>query len=277
MVNESDHDDARVAIVLASLAEVVRALAEYRDHVLLVGGWVPRFLMPRAAERHCGSLDIDLAVDHVGIDDEGYRRIGELLAHVGFRPETGQPHRFVRDSMAKGTSVTVCVDLLAAEYGGSGGKRRHQQVQDVEARKARGCDLAFRHPVEVRVEMTLPDGAVSDVSLRVANVAAFIVMKAFALGGRRKSKDAYDIVYCLEQHPGGVQGVVAAFESLGSHGLVRESIGVLADAFRTVRHEGSVAVAEFRGLAIGEERDLVIRRAYEVVNELVARVGHGEP
>ena len=47
--------------------------------------------------------------------------------------------------------VRVQVDLLAGEYEGSGTKHRHQKVQRVQARKARGCDLAFERTVEVTV------------------------------------------------------------------------------------------------------------------------------
>ena len=39
--------------------------------------------------------------------------------------------------------VPVEVDLLAPEYGGRSGRHENQFVQDVRARKARGCDLVF--------------------------------------------------------------------------------------------------------------------------------------
>ncbi|GAH75557.1 unnamed protein product, partial [marine sediment metagenome] len=37
-----------------------------------------------------------------------------------------------------GRNITVEVDLLAGEYGGTGKAHRTQSVQDVRARKARG-------------------------------------------------------------------------------------------------------------------------------------------
>ena len=45
------------------------------------------------------------------------------------------------------------MDFLAGEYGGTGAKHRHQQVQpDLRARKARGCELAFAYRTEIIVE-----------------------------------------------------------------------------------------------------------------------------
>lgn len=51
---------------------------------------------------------------------------------------------FFRKVRVKGSdAIDVEVDLMAWEYGGTGKTRRTQKVQDVRARKARDCDLAF--------------------------------------------------------------------------------------------------------------------------------------
>ena len=272
MVSRQDYGDAKVAKAREVLAAVFRALGEYREHILLVGGWVPPILLPSASEQHCGSLDVDIALDHTAIDEDCYKRISELLEELDFTVDPTNRHRFVRTFEVEGDEFKVYVDLLAPEYGGRGKKHEHQHVQDIEARKSRGCDLAFKHPVALKLDMVLPNGAKTVVSLQVAGVAAFVVMKAFALEGRQKSKDAYDIVYCLEQFPGGVEAVAKEFSQLGDHGLIREAMGFLADAFRSTLHEGPIAVADFRELAPGVERDVVVRRAFELVDELVRLV-----
>lgn len=272
-MSRHDYSDAKVAKARQVLAEVFRALGEYSDHIILVGGWVPPVLIRDASEAHCGSLDVDIALDHVAIGEDCYKRISTLLTDLGFVVEPTNRHRFARTVDVDGEPFKVFVDLLAAEYGGRGKKHEHQHIQDVAARKVRGCDLAFRNPVELKLEMTLLNGAQSIVSIRVTGVAAYIVMKSFAFKGRRKEKDAYDIVYCLEQYRGGVEAVADDFAQFGDHGLVREAIGYLSDAFKSVAHEGPIAVAEFRELAPGEEREIVVRRAFELVDELVQRVG----
>ena len=43
----------------------------------------------------------------------------------------------------------------------------------------------------------------------VASIPALLAMKVFALGGRKKDKDAYDVCYCVRNYEGGVKGLVA--------------------------------------------------------------------
>ena len=76
------------------------------------------------------------------------------------------------------------VDLLAGEYGGTGGGHRTQPVQDARARKARGADLVFDAPVPVEVEGELPGGGRDRVTVRVAGVVPWLVMKGMALAPR---------------------------------------------------------------------------------------------
>ena len=79
-----------------------------------------------------------------------------------------------------GREIKVEVDLLAGEYGGTGRSHRHQRIQDISPRKARGCDLAFEMSGEVTIEGTLPGGGKDSVAVRVAGIVPFIVMKAMA-------------------------------------------------------------------------------------------------
>lgn len=271
-MSRSEYDATTVAKVHEVMAEVFRALGEYHDHMVLVGGWVPQLLIAKPNEPHCGSLDVDIALDHTAIDDDCYRRISELLAGLGFVVDERNRYRFTRNAEVDGRQFAVAIDLLAAEYGGRGASHRHQHVQDVEARKARGADLAFAHPVAVTAKMRLPNGAKVDVTLLVSGVAAFLVMKAFAMAGRRKDKDAYDIAYCLENYPGGVEAVARDFAQYGNHGLVREAIEILEREFKSVEYVGPVAVADFRELPSGEERDICVRRAFELVQELIKQL-----
>jgi len=87
---------------------------------------------------------------------------------------------------------------MAGEYGGTGKTRRTQKVQDVRARKTRGCDLAFDATVTVTLEGELQDGGIDRVSFKVAGIVPFLVMKGMAMYERMKEKDAYDIFYCIE-------------------------------------------------------------------------------
>ena len=57
----------------AVLIEVMNVLGLYRNHLILVGGWVPELLLPNHG--HMGSLDVDLAVDVRGISRKQYDSI----------------------------------------------------------------------------------------------------------------------------------------------------------------------------------------------------------
>ena len=112
------------------------------------------------------------------------------------------------------------MDLLAGEYEGTGRAHRHQRIQGIFARKVRGCDLAFKMASKVSIDGMLPDGGKDSVTIRVASVVPFLLMKGIALNERLKEKAAYDIYYCLRNYPGGLDALVEEFRPHVNHGLV---------------------------------------------------------
>ena len=158
MVTRQDYESDAVHAARAVVIELTHLLGEYRENIVLIGGWVPELLCPQAEEAYVGSLDVDLALDHRGLTEAGYRTIEQLLKTRGY-VQGGQPFIFHRKVTVGGREVTVEVDLLGSEYGGTGPAHRTQPVQDVRVRKARGADLAFKDPEEVVVSGALPNGA----------------------------------------------------------------------------------------------------------------------
>ncbi len=169
------------------MLELVRILDEYQENVVIVGGWVPELLVP--GKGHVGSTDVDLALDHEALSDPGYTTILEHLEARGDEQSGEQPFIFEREVEVDGEPVPVEVDLMSGEYGGTGRSHRTQEVQDVRARKARGCDLAFQLNEEVELEDELPSGGIDRAVVRVASLPAFFVMKAVALEGRVKEEE----------------------------------------------------------------------------------------
>jgi hypothetical protein len=166
-------------------------------------------------------------------------------------------------------SYEVEIDFLAGEYAGTKDNHRTQKVQDMQPRKARGCDLAFAQIAEITVNGHLPDGGIDKVSIRVTSIAPFIVMKSMALAGRIKEKDAWDIYYCVRNYPGGVDSLADAFRPLLKNKLVQEALGKLAEKFASPDHTGSKHVADFEGVTDVEERSFLQRDAFERVNALL--------
>ena len=275
MVTRRDYNAEAVRAAHSVLIELFHLLGEYREHIALVGGWIPELLPIYQDKGHVGSIDVDLALDHRSLTEEGYRTIHELLERQGYR-QGKQPFIFFRKTLVDGHEIEVQVDLLAGEYHGTGRKHRHQRVQDVIARKARGCDLAFEMPVEVAVEGDLPEGGKDSVTVRVASVVPFLVMKGMALHDRLKAKDAWDVLFCLKNYPGGIEALAREFELHMSHGLVREGLEKIAGKFATVDHIGPRMVADFEEIDGIDEREIIQRDAFERIQALLTRLGVGK-
>ena len=155
-VTRVDYSEQAVAAAHSVLLELVHLLGEYRDSIVLIGGMLPRLLIPQAEESHIGTVDVDLALDHRRFEEAGYRTVHELLTSRGYERDDHQPFIYRRRFNLEGRPVTVQVDLLSGEYGGTGRSRRTQRVQDVRPRKARGVDLAFEQPLDVEISGALP-------------------------------------------------------------------------------------------------------------------------
>ncbi len=273
-----DYDSRAVEAARRVLLELTRVLGEYDEEIAVVGGWVPPLLIPGAG--HIGSTDVDLALDHEAFQEPRYATLRALLQRSGYYADTEQNFVFYRDVLLRDGGdpdpVVIEVDLIAAEYGLADRRRRSQPVQDLRARKARGADLVFEQGLveQVPVEGRLPSGAMFRTHIRVAGPVPFLVMKANALVRRDKPKDAYDIWFLLTNHPAGLDGLARAVAEHAGHGLVRESLSHLADAFASVDHVGPRGVADFFELEPGtEEYDRVRQDAFQRVGFILDNLG----
>lgn len=273
MVTQRDYTAEAVAAARSVMIELAHLLGQYRQEIVIVGGWVPDLLLPDAPVHHIGSTDVDLALDHRRLQEVGYRTIHELLVGRQYVPDTRQPFIYRRTVPVGPNSVIVQVDLLAGEYEGTGAGHRTQHVQDVRPRKARGCDLAFTNPIELQVEGPLPGGAIDRAMLRVAALAPFIVMKAMALGDRIKEKDAYDIYYCVRY--AGIPKVIESLRAIAEHNLVQEALHIIAEKFASPVHLGPRQVADFLEEQEPEARAILERDAFERVQAVLVGVGTG--
>jgi hypothetical protein len=271
-----DYEEAEVAAARSVMLELFRILGHYRRDLLIVGGWIPSLILPKPAdpaERHCGSLDVDLALDHRNLGETGYESIHQLLVEHGYKQGGDQPFQYSR----RVGEFTIRVDLLAGEYGGTGKGRRTQKVQDVRPRKARGCDLAFEvAAVTVELSGELPGGTLDHVKIPVASAVPFLVMKAIAMNDRLKPKDAYDLWYLITYFPGGIEELAKAIRPYLNHGLVNEALGILSDKFESVDHVGPRHAADFDGNLDPEFRAQRQRDAFERVQNLLGRLKGGE-
>jgi hypothetical protein len=239
----------------------------------VVGGLVPLLILPTGLERHVGSIDVDLALNHRTLRDAGYATIQALLLRRGYEQDPRQPFIFHRKVVVKGNSIKVEVDFLSSEYGGTGPKHRTQRVHEGRARKARGCDLAFDLYVETDIQGELPEGGKDQARIRVSSAVAFLVMKGMALHDRLKEKDAYDICFTLTNYPGGLDELAERFKPHLGNRLVKEGLRKLAEKFASPEHMGPKFVADFVDIQDPDARAIRMRDAFERVDQLLRMLG----
>lgn len=268
-VTKIDYPQLAVKAAESVLLELIHILGEYLDSIVVIGGMVPKYLIGETEEPHVGTTDVDLALDHRRFDEPGYQTLHELLTDHHYQVDDKQPFIYRRVIVMDGNNVVVQVDLLSGEYGGTGKDRRTQTIQDLRPRKARGADLAFHKPVHVKITGKLPCGAKDTVTIPIAGIVPFIVMKAMAMRDRLKRKDPYDVYYCLRYFPGGPEKIVEHVKLLKGNKLVQEALEILKEKFDSPEHVGPLHIAEFLELSDQDEVDRIKRDAYERVLYLV--------
>lgn len=258
MVIRYDYGKKEVDACLSVLVELMTILGEFRDNIVLVGGWIPYFLMEKNRHEHVGSLDIDIALDFQKISGDTYKTILQILKNRGYE-EGKQPFIFYR--------------TIPTENGGTGKSHRTQSIQDVRARKARGCDLVFKQNCLLKISASMPDGALNEVTVKIATVIPFLVMKGMCMWDRYKEKDAYDIYFTILHYPGGINELVKIFQPSKSNKLVREGLAKIKAKFKDINAPGPVWLTNFEDIDDEEEKERVKRDAYERVNAFLDTLG----
>ncbi len=269
MVRKIDYNEKAVRAAKMVLTELYRILGEYAECLYVVGGWVPLLTIPQDHTPHVGSTDVDLALNQNKLKEVGYNSIREILERNGYRPLT--EFRYNKIVKVDGENIDVDVDLITGVYG-DGDSIIIQEIQDISALKKPGCDLVFGTFDTLEIEHELPEGGITRATINVAGIVPFLVLKGFALDGRRKEKDAYDIYYCIRYYPGGLDKLLKKFEGQLDKDIVRRGLTKIADNFLTMEHLGPKMVVDFED-AIDEEAEILRRDVFELVNEFLDRLG----
>jgi Nucleotidyl transferase AbiEii toxin, Type IV TA system len=266
VVDLSDYDDKAIAACRSVMVEVLTILGKHREHLVIVGGWVPPLLF--GAGDHIGSIDVDLAVDWRAVPNHVYETIrNELHAHKYYQRQDDPPNRFRRDVQRGSDTYTIRVDVITGRDADDAGPT-HRVVQGIPVWCARGVEVALDHSVETALAGRLPEGGDNMVLIRVATAGALVVMKGIALHERMKEKDAYDIYYCCRAHPGGIEGLAAELRSMRGVPAVGEALQHLRERFATIESVGPVWAATVIREG-GGDYEFARRDAFERVNALL--------
>lgn len=265
-----DYSEGQKKAAHRVLVELVNIFREYEEEIRIVGGWVPDLMFP--GEGHIGSVDVDVLINHLTLEDEGYQNMSRVLQKNGYREHPDKYFSFIRTVEVDGIPYDVDVDILAGMYGGTQPKRRSQHVQGIKALKATGGNFAFDFPAQkISVEAERPDGAMDVANVNVVAVVPYIIMKTAAMG-RGKAKDAYDIYFIIKHYSGGVKELAGEFKPVADKNLVQEMRNKLAGKFASANHAGPKDVSDFLDLEDEEEIEMIKRDAYEQVQALLGLI-----
>jgi hypothetical protein len=179
---------------------------------------------------------------------------------------------------------SVMTDIGGATVGRLTRDARTGDGDEIGALRIRGAHLALADPVIRTIEVELLDGrGVAHVDVRVANLLAFIVLKSFAVKGRTKDKDTFDLIWVLTYWPAGPAAAAAHARQCprAEHPVVDEAMQLLEQEFATPAHNGCVRYADFSmgpGAARSSElHTLRCRDAHGTIREFLAAWRASDP
>ena len=214
----ADYEERTARAVRSVLIEIAQILGSFRDKFVVVGGAVPWLLLDNAVMRHVGTIDIDLVLDAEALGDGEYASVIELLMEHGYaQGERLKEFQLERRSPAPdgGPPIDV-VDFLIPERAAVK-KNRPPLIDGFRPVHASGAGLALRFRETIEVEGEMPGGTANRVKVAVASIPALLAMKGWALDGRYKQKDGYDVYYCVRNFPGGPDALAEACRPLLAH------------------------------------------------------------
>ena len=165
-----------------------------------------------------------------------------------------------------GSAVRVELEFLAPKEMRLD-KNRPKLIAGFRVLQVEACGAAFVDPKAVEISGAMTSGAANTVRVQVASLPDFAILKALAIGGREKPKDAYDLCYCLDEAP--PEFIASTWRQRRGDPLLETAIKILREKFASVDHFGPQQVATFHQSGTHDEGDRHARRAYELVQKLL--------
>ena len=243
----ADYGDRESRAVYSVLIELAQVLGAFRGKYVLVGGAVPWLLLPDADPAHVGTLDIDLDLDPDALGEGEYVAFVEALEKAGYERGVDGLKKFQLRRTVKiddGDPIAVIVDLLMPREA-KPAKNKPPLVDDFAVQKADGAAIALQCNVTFPLKGKMPDGRNNSVEMLVATIPASLVMKGYALVGRDKKKDAYDIYHSVRSYPGGPERLAKDCRPLLDNEIAQKGFALIASKFSTADDFGPQTVRAF--------------------------------
>lgn len=240
-----------VTLVRATCLYVATKLGDLMDDLVVVGGLVPSFLvdqesLPEEAERHVGTLDLDVGLKVALLDEGRYRTLTERLRRAGFEPDANEKGNLTRQRWRIEGVERVTVDfLIEPSLPGDKGGRLRDIEPEFAAVIAPGLHLAFEDRERVRISGLTIKGERATRDVFVCGPGAYVVLKALAHHLRGENKDAYDLFYVVKSYGEGVADVAERLAPLIDDPSAIEALEILRRDFLEHDLVGPMRVAEF--------------------------------
>ena len=204
-----EYSDRTTEAVKSVLVEMGQVLGSFQGHFVVIGGLVPWLLLDSEDLRHVGTMDLDICLDPDALAEHRYADLIKTLLEHGYRQDPSRRwFQLIRTvlSIDNGPQIDV-VDFLMPEHA-QVTRRPSPLIEDFAVIRASGAALTLEFCQSCQVTGRMPNGSRNQVAISIASIPALLVTKGFALNGRHKEKDAYDVYYCARNYRGGPSKLV---------------------------------------------------------------------
>jgi hypothetical protein len=257
-----DYDPRRIELAESALLTIWGCLDELHEHLVLVGGLVPKYLcgevqgsteLPRPATM---DVDIGIAVSaDQGHDGMLYRK----LINQGFTwSHDADTNRFVKTI----NGIEVFIDFITEDS--SRAQFGSIAFDLIHVSQLPGINRALASPRPVTIKGVDLDGNARVYHVRVCDVGPFLVLKLRAFLNRLENKDAFDIYHTLRHFEDGTPAAIAGFaaEMNAGNPAFADALTCLRQHYADETAAGPVATADFVAgpRTTGEPEDAALRR-----------------
>lgn len=266
----SDYDETTTGRCERVLVTLLGDLGPWRERVYLAGGLAPRYLigeLPKGVRAHVGTTDVDLVIG-LALGDETpqtYRTLETNLRNSSFTQD-GPSFRWKRHVEGIPVTVEFLCETDKVESGHIFRPKGQSTGSGLGAFNVRGAQLVTLDYIERKIKAErLAEGGVSQVTVRIANLLPYVVLKILAFQDRHENKDAYDLIFCILYFGRGPHhaGTESATSPIARHPDVREAMRLLRERFESITQDGPVSYGTF--LAETGDPDEVMRLRREAV------------
>ena len=252
----SAYDPSVLEEVLNEAAWLLKHLGFAATHTVLIGGLAPSLLVLDSPNPHIGTTDLDLCLTLAIVDGDTaeYERIEVALTKAGYAP-TDSTFRWKRSS---GLQLEVEFFCPAGPERPAGRMFRPKTSENPTAKHNMGSKLtaialdfgaiisADARVIEREVELPSEQGRMT-FAFTVTGPLGFLLAKTAALVNRVKYKDAYDIIWLLENWPDGPVALAAEITQSPAYAFPETERGLakLYDVFQSLDSIGAVYFVAF--------------------------------